>query len=145
MDGAILKLKDWPPADDFADLLPARFADLMSGLPLPEYTHRAGAYNLVSRLPDFFVRPDLGPKLYCAFGSARRPDIGSTNLHLDVSDAVNLIMYVGVPVDDHDNLESSRWRHCCVCVTAFDRCADKRVISKSCGVLCFFQPPKTWL
>ena len=96
----ILKLKDWPPGDDFADLLPRRFADLMQALPFPEYTHRSGRLNLVSCLPEHFVRPDLGPKMYVAYGSALYPDVGSTNLHLDMSDAVNVMMYVGIPTDD---------------------------------------------
>ena len=64
----ILKLKDWPTAEDFADLLPTRYQDLMKALPMPEYTHRTGMLNLASRLPDFFVRPDLGPKMYSAYG-----------------------------------------------------------------------------
>lgn len=67
-DPMVLKLKDWPPGDDFSDMLPTRFADLMQALPLPEYTHRNGRLNLASRLPDFFVRPDLGPKMYNAYG-----------------------------------------------------------------------------
>jgi len=96
----ILKLKDWPPGDDFAVLLPRRFADLMTALPFPEYTHRSGSLNLVSHLPEHFVRPDLGPKMYVAYGAALNPDVGSTNLHLDMSDAVNVMMYVGVPTDD---------------------------------------------
>jgi len=96
----ILKLKDWPPGDDFADLLPQRFADVMKSLPFPEYTHRCGSLNLVSCLPEHFVRPDLGPKMYVAYGSALNPDVGSTNLHLDISDAVNIMTYVGIPTDD---------------------------------------------
>jgi len=96
----ILKLKDWPPGDDFADLLPDRFADVMRALPFPDYTHRSGSLNLVSCLPEHFVRPDLGPKMYVAYGSALYPDVGSTNLHLDISDAVNIMMYVGIPTDD---------------------------------------------
>lgn len=70
---------------------------------MPEYTDRMGVYNLVSRLPPFFVRPDLGPKLYCAYRSAFTPKVGSTNLHLDVSDAVNLMLYVGSPKDELDH------------------------------------------
>ena len=110
----IMKLKDWPPAEDFSELMPSRYKDLMQGLPLPEYTYRNGVYNLASRLPDFFVKPDLGPKLYNAYGSAQHPTIGSTNLHLDVSDAVNLMMYVGIPEDDKENMEAGR----CIVVTA---------------------------
>ena len=96
----ILKLKDWPPSDDFADLLPRRFAEVMKALPFPEYTHRSGSLNLASCLPEHFVCPDLGPKMYVAYGSALKPDVGSTNIHLDMSDAVNIMMYVGVPTDD---------------------------------------------
>lgn len=91
----ILKLKDWPTADDFKQLLPSRFDDLMNNLPIGEYTHRDGQFNLVSRLPDFFCKPDLGPKLYIAYSSAETPKEGTTNLHVDISDAVNLVMYVG--------------------------------------------------
>lgn len=45
-----------------------RFDDLMENLPLPEYTKRDGRLNLAARLPNFFVRPDLGPKMYNAYG-----------------------------------------------------------------------------
>ena len=95
----LLKLKDWPSRGDFADILPARFADLMRCVPLSEYTHRYGRLNLTSRLPDTFTRPDLGPKMYNAYGSALYPDKGTTNLHLDVSDAVNVMVYVGISKD----------------------------------------------
>ncbi|KAK3095194.1 hypothetical protein FSP39_011276 [Pinctada imbricata] len=95
----LLKLKDWPPGDDFSEIMPNHFDDLMQALPLPEYTHRHGKLNLASRLPDFLVRPDLGPKMYNAYGSAFSPQEGTTNLHLDVSDAVNCMVYVGIPDD----------------------------------------------
>ncbi len=88
-------------------MMPSRFKDLMQGLPLPEYTHRTGVYNLTSRLPEFFVKPDLGPKMYNAYGSALYPSTGSTNLHLDVSDAVNVMLYVGIPTDDKEGKEAS--------------------------------------
>ncbi|KAG5844241.1 hypothetical protein ANANG_G00160300 [Anguilla anguilla] len=101
-----LKLKDWPPGEDFRDMLPTRFDDLMENLPLPEYTKRDGRLNLASRLPNFFVRPDLGPKMYNAYGLISTEDrkVGTTNLHLDVSDAVNVMVYVGIPEgeDDHE-------------------------------------------
>lgn len=44
----------------------------MDNLPLPEYTKRDGRLNLAARLPNFFVRPDLGPKMYNAYGEKRR-------------------------------------------------------------------------
>ncbi|CAK1555403.1 unnamed protein product [Leptosia nina] len=91
----VLKLKDWPPGEDFAELLPTRFDDLMRVLPLSEYTSRNGKLNLAARLPECFVRPDLGPKMYTAYGGAG----GTTNLHLDVSDAVNVMVHASAPAD----------------------------------------------
>nr|XP_008103206.1 PREDICTED: lysine-specific demethylase 3B isoform X1 [Anolis carolinensis] len=103
----VLKLKDWPPGEDFRDMMPTRFEDLMENLPLPEYTKRDGRLNLASRLPSYFVRPDLGPKMYNAYGLITAEDrrVGTTNLHLDVSDAVNVMVYVGIPVGEgaHDD------------------------------------------
>lgn len=92
----LLKIKDWPTAEDFAVTMPPRYADLMQHMPLGEYTRRDGVFNLVSHLPDGFMRPDLGPKMYNAYGSAAEPDVGTTNLHLDVSDAVNVLAWVSV-------------------------------------------------
>ncbi|CAH0391977.1 unnamed protein product [Bemisia tabaci] len=99
----LLKLKDWPPGEDFAELLPTRFLDLMNALPLGDYTQRSGCLNLASRLPECFVRPDLGPKMYIAYGSAKCFSRGTTNLHLDVSDAVNVLVYVGLPKDSEND------------------------------------------
>lgn len=93
-----LKLKDWPPSADFAETLPDRFEDLMNSLPLKEYTHRDGRFNLASHLPEGFVRPDLGPKMYTAYGNAgtKHKMLGTTNLHLDISDAVNVMVFVAI-------------------------------------------------
>uniref|UniRef100_A0A4W3JUB9 Lysine-specific demethylase n=1 Tax=Callorhinchus milii TaxID=7868 RepID=A0A4W3JUB9_CALMI len=101
----VLKLKDWPPGEDFRDMMPTRFDDLMNNLPLPEYTKRNGRLNLASRLPNYFVRPDLGPKMYNAYGLITTEDrkVGTTNLHLDVSDAVNVMVYVGVPIGENNH------------------------------------------
>jgi len=41
--------------------------------------------------------------MYIAYGSPLYPEFGSTNLHLDMSDAVNVIVYVGVPQDGNRN------------------------------------------
>lgn len=73
----------------------------MQNLPLPKYTTREGTMNITSLLPDFFTCPDLGPKLYIAYGWATEKcwDVGTTNLHLDISDAINVMTYVGVPKD----------------------------------------------
>ena len=80
----LLKLKDWPSDNDLARFLPSRFEDLMNCIPLKEYTKREGRYNLASFMPDFFARPDLGPKMYIAYGNALYPETGTTNLHIDM-------------------------------------------------------------
>ena len=95
----LLKLKDWPPTEDIANYMPNRFNDLINAYPLPEYTHREGALNLASYLPDYCLKPELGPKMYIAYGSALYSNKGSTNLHIDMSDAVNMLVYVGFPSD----------------------------------------------
>ncbi|KAJ1968323.1 hypothetical protein IWQ62_001312 [Dispira parvispora] len=90
----ILKLKDWPPKADFKDKFPDHFDDFMQALPIPEYTHRDGQCNLVSRLPQCFIPPELGPKMYVAYGSNDdEGGRGTTNLHLDMADAINLMVY----------------------------------------------------
>ena len=103
----LLKLKDWPPDNDFALHMPKHFDDLMKWIPLGDYTLRDGNTNLASCMPDYFVKPDLGPKMYIAYGNALYPDTGTTNLHLDMSDACNLMVYVGIP-DDADDQEHHR-------------------------------------
>lgn len=59
----LLKLKDWPPDDDFAKIMPSRFEDIMKSFPMNSYTNRNGELNLVRYLPSTFVMPDLGPKM----------------------------------------------------------------------------------
>jgi lysine-specific demethylase 3 len=91
----VYKLKDWPPSEEFGDALPNQYRDLMSCIPMPDYTTDSGARNLVGRLPrSFGLVPDLGRKLYTAYGLAS-DERGTTNLHLDMSDAVNVLVYVG--------------------------------------------------
>ena len=69
------------------------------------YTLREGRLNLASYMPDYFLKPELGPKMYIAYGNALYSERASTNLHLDMSDAVNLLVYVGLP-DDCDPQEN---------------------------------------
>jgi len=95
----ILKLKDWPTSDDFKNFLPSRFNDLMNNIPVSQYTSRESKLNLASSLPDYFGKPDLGPKCYIAYGSIGNLKYsdheGTTNLHVDISDAFNIMVYVG--------------------------------------------------
>ncbi|XP_036918577.1 probable JmjC domain-containing histone demethylation protein 2C isoform X2 [Sturnira hondurensis] len=94
----VLKLKDCPSGEEFKTMMPARYEDLLKSLPLPEYCNPEGKLNLASHLPGFFVRPDLGPRLCSAYGvaAAKDHDIGTTNLHVEVSDVVNILVYVGI-------------------------------------------------
>lgn len=100
-DKLVLKLKDWPTSDDFADILKEHFKDFMNNLPMCAYTRRDGKFNLARYLPDHFSRPDLGPKMYSAYSQGYPANNGSTNLHLDVSDAINVMVYVSKPHDAH--------------------------------------------
>ncbi|CAF3492184.1 unnamed protein product [Rotaria socialis] len=105
----ILKLKDWPTKKDFASVFPTLLHDLMNNIPFSDYTRRSYTYenveyhggpmNIVERLPSCLVKPDLGPKLYIAYSqlaSQAQKKAGTTNLHIDVSDAVNVLVYVGI-------------------------------------------------
>ncbi|KAF0025000.1 hypothetical protein F2P81_021881, partial [Scophthalmus maximus] len=94
----VYRLKDWPSGEEFMALMPSRYDDLMKNLPLPEYSDPEGNLNLASHLPSFFVRPDLGPRLCCAYGVAasQDQDFGTANVHVEVSDVVSVLVYVGV-------------------------------------------------
>ncbi|KAH9284951.1 Lysine-specific demethylase 3A-A [Echinococcus granulosus] len=87
-----LKIREWPPLGDLAEAHPDRYADFTEHLPLPEYTHREGQLNLAARLPSFFVRPDLGPRLHIAQDLTSQPKIGTMNLRVDVTDVINVLM-----------------------------------------------------
>lgn len=90
----ILKLKDWPPKEDFQTRFATHFKHFMEALPFPEYTHREGTFNLANRLPERLNPPDLGPKMYCAYASNDgEGGVGTTNLHCDMADAVNIMAY----------------------------------------------------
>ncbi|ORX39603.1 hypothetical protein BD324DRAFT_614310 [Kockovaella imperatae] len=90
----ILKLKDWPETDDFADTHPALFNDFCDALPAPDFTRRDGVLNLYANFPKGPTRPDIGPKMYNAFEAQEGPNgRGSTSLHMDVADAVNVMLY----------------------------------------------------
>ncbi|XP_076371859.1 uncharacterized protein LOC143257296 isoform X2 [Tachypleus tridentatus] len=89
----VLKLKDWPPGENFRENLPLRHKDLIKVLPLPEYTQPGGIFNLVDRLPDEFIQPDVGLKMCSAYGSTHYSTNGTSNIHLDVCDIVNIMMY----------------------------------------------------
>lgn len=94
--------KDWPPHSDFKTEFPKLFEDFERALPFPEYTTRDAPLNLASRFPPDWIRPDLGPKMYNAYpspdflpseGSDPNPVRGTTNIHFDMTDAVNIMAH----------------------------------------------------
>lgn len=102
-ESLLLKLSDWPSGEDFKTMMPSRYDDFIKNLPLSQYCNPEGNLNLASRLPNFFVQPDLGPKLYSVYGQTSVKEHGTTNLHLDVADVVNVLVYVGVPKGNGNN------------------------------------------
>ncbi|KEH16159.1 transcription factor jumonji (jmjC) domain protein, partial [Medicago truncatula] len=93
----MLKLKDWPPSESFKECLPNHFEEFVSYLPYKEYTHPvSGSINLAVKFPDGWLKPDMGPKAYIAYGFAKELGFGDsvTKLHCDMSDAVNVLTHV---------------------------------------------------
>lgn len=92
--GEAWKLKDWPPSDSFAVAFPELYEDFEAFIPFSSVTHLKGPLNLANRFPQGFLKPDLGPKMYCAMASSDGPTgKGTTNLHLDIADAINVMVH----------------------------------------------------
>ncbi|KAL1407437.1 hypothetical protein Q8F55_006870 [Vanrija albida] len=90
----IFKLKDWPSTDDFEFAYPDLYNDFNRALPVPDFTRRDGVLNLYSHFPAGPTRPDIGPKMYNAFAAREEAGgMGSTRLHMDVADAVNIMLH----------------------------------------------------
>lgn len=90
------KLKDWPPTSLFSTEFPELFKDFADAVPVPNYTRRDGVLNLAAHYPTNpeVVVPDIGPKMYNAFESSELPGgKGSTRLHMDMADAVNVMLH----------------------------------------------------
>jgi lysine-specific demethylase 3 len=85
--------------------MPGRFEDVMKNLPVNVYTNRTGDLNIVKYLPSCFIHPDLGPKGYFAYGSPFYLKEGTTNLHLDIADACNVMCYIGFPRDNNISMD----------------------------------------
>ncbi|KAF6767664.1 JmjC [Kalmanozyma brasiliensis GHG001] len=95
------KLKDWPPSAEFKHEFPELYEDFNLAVPAPEYTTREGVLNLGSCYPIGVIQPDLGPKMYNAWPASEGPrGQGTTRLHMDIADAVNIMLYAAPPVGD---------------------------------------------
>ncbi|KAF8826368.1 hypothetical protein HHX47_DHR5000049 [Lentinula edodes] len=90
----IWKLKDWPPSADFKMTFPELYEDFSQAVPIPNYVRRDGTLNIASHFPHNALAPDLGPKMYNAMASHQDSGSrGSTRLHMDMADAVNVMTY----------------------------------------------------
>ncbi|KAG2229914.1 hypothetical protein INT48_008295 [Thamnidium elegans] len=89
----VLKIKDLPPNKSLKDKYPGLYQDFMKTLVTPEYCTADGYFNLANRLPEEYLPPDLGPKLFISYGSDEGGNTGRTNLHCDMTDAVNVMYY----------------------------------------------------
>lgn len=93
-----MKIKDWPSKGNFSDYFPHLNRDFINQLPFPESMSYTGSLNLVSLLPsDSHKIPDLGPKMYAAYAGSSGSEIGTTQLHLDAADAINILKHSGGP------------------------------------------------
>ncbi|TFY75292.1 hypothetical protein EWM64_g8720 [Hericium alpestre] len=88
------KLKDWPPSTDFKTTFPELYEDFSRAVPMPNYCRLDGVLNIASHFPTNTVVPDLGPKMYNAMATFETEGaFGSTRLHMDMADAVNVMLH----------------------------------------------------
>lgn len=105
----------------YNDHISCRFDDLIQALPLPDYTRRNGKLNMTSSLPNFFVKPDLGPKMYNAYGKYKMIILlyMLCNKHcryemlIDCFDDKYLCRYKQIVIKIFDNTKISK---CIVCI-----------------------------
>ncbi|KAI0060291.1 hypothetical protein BV25DRAFT_1807669 [Artomyces pyxidatus] len=90
----VLKLKDWPPEKNFRTQFSDHYQSFLDAVPFPDITRPDGVLNMRSHYPKNGVIPDLGPKMYNAYGTEQDNEHkGSTRLHIDVTDAVNIMAH----------------------------------------------------
>ncbi|KAG6853504.1 hypothetical protein C0991_003699 [Blastosporella zonata] len=98
--GEVWKLKDWPPSMDFKKAFPELWEDFGNAVPVPSYVRRDGVMNLASHFPEDTVAPDIGPKMYNSLATTTgEGSKGSTRLHMDMADAINIMTYASLAPD----------------------------------------------
>ncbi|GLH13274.1 Uncharacterized protein GBIM_17875 [Gryllus bimaculatus] len=104
----LLKMKEWPRCTMFESILPLHMGDLLQALPLTAYTHPNGLLNFVNYIPNGFLTKDLGTELLCAYGTAKYPWVGTKNLHVNKTDALNILVYVGKDTNEDNVYEETK-------------------------------------
>ncbi|KAI0710348.1 hypothetical protein C8T65DRAFT_557686, partial [Cerioporus squamosus] len=97
-DGPYYKLKDWPTQQDFKSACEQLYVGFCSSVPCPDLVCPNGIFNLAAHSPTNYVAPDLGPKIYAA--PAAKPGTATTKLHMDVTDAANLMVWSSASTGD---------------------------------------------
>ncbi|KAI9263576.1 hypothetical protein EDC94DRAFT_518275 [Helicostylum pulchrum] len=105
----VLKVKDLPPNKSLKAEYPRLYQDFMNTLVTPEYCTADGYFNLANRLPEEYLPPDLGPKLFISYGSDESGKTGKTNLHCDMTDAVNVMYYADDNTSESVPVASALW------------------------------------
>jgi lysine-specific demethylase 3 len=106
----IWKLKDWPPTDSLKTALPDIYEDFSNAVPMSDYTRRNGCKNISSYFATNANAPDLGPKMYNAWpGGHRAGEKGTTRLHMDVADAVNILLFASNAKQCNAKLAGAQW------------------------------------
>ncbi|KAK9900268.1 hypothetical protein P389DRAFT_10212 [Cystobasidium minutum MCA 4210] len=89
----VWRIKDWLPSRDLKDWQPDLYDDFIQMLPMPDLTRPDGALNLASHVPVDGHKSFLGPHLYCAYRSEDKDGVGTTKLHIEAMDAINIMVH----------------------------------------------------
>ncbi|XP_059821190.1 probable JmjC domain-containing histone demethylation protein 2C isoform X3 [Hypanus sabinus] len=104
----ILRLDYCASEKEFCEQMPAQFEELHRSLPLPEYTRNDGKLNLVSRFPEDTAKSQLELRVCSVYGlSLDDGNKGSTNLHLELTDTLHILVHTEPPKEDRDTLEKA--------------------------------------
>ncbi|KAI0703523.1 hypothetical protein C8T65DRAFT_709242 [Cerioporus squamosus] len=97
-DGPYYTLKDWPTQQDFKSACKTLYDGFCLSVPCPDLVCPNGILNLAGHSPTNYVAPDLGPKLYAA--PAAKSGTATTKLHMDITDAANLMVWSAASTGD---------------------------------------------
>ncbi|CAF0825810.1 unnamed protein product [Brachionus calyciflorus] len=85
--GNVLKFSEWAKITTLKEASLELYNDYCAILPCKQFTSPTGNMNLIANLPVDCCPPDIGPKIFAGSKDSY------TNLHIDISDAVNILFY----------------------------------------------------